>query len=380
VGDALLDYYVKAKARYPMVFVLPAVADPDDPNLPYHTISRVENGVVHLAVRPGYLVEDRTGFHEMGHVFDFIVSGRDPTFRERYWSWRFRDWPSAPSSWMVAQHEYDTIYRSWAYLPIESLAEAFSIGFLGWGTDKSMDYGHTLDPAKARAFFDGEAGITAMPPPVSVDYPVDWLGPVPSPNFTVGRQGNPVSLIVDHWMAGTFDAALARFMNPTAIVSAHYLIGTTGHIAQVVRDEDTAYHSGDWDINTMSIGIEHEASPTVLPSDALYAASAWLHAQLAERHGITLEVGVTVIPHRQVVATQCPGTLDLDRIVSEAEDDMFSQADREMLTRVKDILEAREGLVWAARVQRGNLDVESGKLYNPLLPPTDPRIDQRNKP
>lgn len=46
------------------------------------------------------------------------------------------------------------------------------------------------------------------------------------------------------------------------------------------------------------------------------------------------------MPHGAIVPTECPGTLDLDRIAREAleEDDLFT--------------EAYEPLVWTARLQR----------------------------
>jgi len=106
-------------------------------------------------------------------------------------------------------------------------------------------------------------------------------------------------------------------------------------------------------VNQRSIGIEHEAGPAMPPSDALYAASARLHAEIASRHGLTLEVGTTMLPHHAIVPTECPGTLDLDRIVREAleEDDMFTEEDRRKLNRVYDHLEAYEPLTWTKRLQ-----------------------------
>ena len=90
-----------------------------------------------------------------------------------------------------------------------------------------------------------------------------------------------------------------------------------------------------------------------IPTDALYTASARLHADIASRHGLALNVGTTVLPHHAIVPTECPGTLDLDRIVREAlqEDDMFTDADRAMLKRVYDHLEAYEPLTWTKRLQ-----------------------------
>lgn len=181
-----------------------------------------------------------------------------------------------------------------------------------------------------------------------------WRGPVPSSNFTVGRDGNQVDLIVDHWTVVMFDGAIRRFLNPASILSAHYVIGQDGRIAQLVSEDDTAYHAGDFSVNLRSIGIEHEAGPAMPPTDALYEASARLHAEIASRHGLALEVGSTVLPHHAIVPTECPGTLDLDRIVREAleGDDMFTDDDRRMLRRVYDHLEAYEPLVWTTRLQR----------------------------
>jgi len=182
---------------------------------------------------------------------------------------------------------------------------------------------------------------------------IQWRGPVPASNYTVGRDGSSVELIVDHWTVVMFEGAIRRFLNPASILSAHYVIGSDGRIAQLVTEDDTAYHAGVFSVNQRSIGIEHEAGPAMPPSDALYAASAQLHAEIASRHGLALEVGTTVLPHHAIVPTECPGTLDLDRIVREAleEDDMFTEEDRRKLNRVYDHLEAYEPLTWTKRLQ-----------------------------
>jgi hypothetical protein len=181
-----------------------------------------------------------------------------------------------------------------------------------------------------------------------------WRGPIPDSNYTVGREGERVELIVDHWTVVMFEGAVRRFKDPSSILSAHYVIGQDGRIAQLVSEDDTAYHAGRYDVNLRSIGIEHEAGPAMAPTDALYAASAELHADIAVRHGLDLAVGTTVLPHHAIVPTECPGTLDLERIVREAteEDDMFTEEDRRMLRRVYDHLEAYEPMVWTTRLQQ----------------------------
>jgi len=209
---------------------------------------------------------------------------------------------------------------------------------------------------------------------------ITWRRPVPESNYTVGREGERVELIVDHWTVVMFEGAIRRFKDPSSILSAHYVIGQDGRIAQLVSEDDTAYHAGRYDVNLRSIGIEHEAGPAMAPTDALYAASAELHADIAVRHGLDLVVGTTVLPHRAIVPTECPGTLDVDRIVREAteEDDMFTDEDRRMLRRVYDHLEAYEPMVWTTRLQQwlakafrsvfpdadlSGPDVQSGQSY-----------------
>src|SRR3989442_13132003 len=209
---------------------------------------------------------------------------------------------------------------------------------------------------------------------------IQWRGPVPASNHAVGRGGNTVELIVDHWTVVMFEGAIRRFENPASILSAHYIIGSDGRIAQLVSEDDTAYHAGVFAVNQRSIGIEHEAGPAMPPTDALYSASARLHADIASRHSLSLNVGTTVLPHHAIVPTECPGTLDLDRIVREAlqEDDMFTDADRAKLDRIYQHLEAYEPLTWTKRLQQwlarafrtqfpeadlGGPDVETGQPF-----------------
>ncbi len=85
----------------------------------------------------------------------------------------------------------------------------------------------------------------------------------PSPNFGPRRDGAAPSLIVIHYTAmDTAENALSTLCNPATEVSAHYLIGSNGHIWQMVAEKDRAWHAGagQWgsmtDVNSHSIGIE----------------------------------------------------------------------------------------------------------------------------
>ena len=39
---------------------------------------------------------------------------------------------------------------------------------------------------------------------------IQWRGPVPQSNYTAGRDGNVVELIVDHWTVVMFEGAVRR--------------------------------------------------------------------------------------------------------------------------------------------------------------------------
>lgn len=84
-----------------------------------------------------------------------------------------------------------------------------------------------------------------------------------SPNHGPRRGGARPDLIVLHHTAMTSaGAALARLCDPSAEVSAHYLICERGRIWRLVPEEARAWHAGAgrWgdvdDVNSRSIGIE----------------------------------------------------------------------------------------------------------------------------
>jgi N-acetyl-anhydromuramyl-L-alanine amidase AmpD len=90
---------------------------------------------------------------------------------------------------------------------------------------------------------------------------IQWRGPVPASSQTIGRRGRRVELVVDDWAVVMFEGAIRRFKDPASILSAHYVIGADGRIAQLVSEDDTAYHAGVFSVNQRSIGIE-----SVLPN------------------------------------------------------------------------------------------------------------------
>jgi N-acetylmuramoyl-L-alanine amidase len=98
-------------------------------------------------------------------------------------------------------------------------------------------------------------------PPVSVeDLDIPW---VPSPNFNERPDPDNITTIVVHATANsTLVGVISWFQNPTAYVSAHYVIGKDGKMVQMVKDEDRAWHAGksEWrgvpNVNDYGLGIE----------------------------------------------------------------------------------------------------------------------------
>lgn len=133
-----------------------------------------------------------------------------------------------------------------------------------------------------------------------------WIG---SPSYTAGRGGKAIDRIVCHWIVGEVAAADTVFKNPAYQTSAHYAVGN-GIIHQYVKETDTAWHAGNFDVNQRSIGIEHRGGPNIPITDQTYNTSADLIADICRRLGKRLPLH----KHNQYIATACPGTLDLNKL------------------------------------------------------------------
>lgn len=131
---------------------------------------------------------------------------------------------------------------------------------------------------------------------------------VPSPNYWEGRT-QPIKKIIIHWMVGTLQSTDATFSNPASEVSAHYGI-ENDIVHKYVNEGDTAFHA--MDANPFSIGIEHSAQPGRLASDSTYETSIELCTEICVRYNLNPDLDIE--PHKKYVATECPGTIDLDRI------------------------------------------------------------------
>jgi hypothetical protein len=127
-------------------------------------------------------------------------------------------------------------------------------------------------------------------------------------NYTNANRGAAaIDNIVIHIAQGSYSGTISWFQDPRANVSAHYVVSRKGKIAQCVRNEDIAWHAGNWTYNKKSIGIEHAGYARHRWTDRMYHSSARLSAYLCRRFNIPVDHHI--LGHGSVpgVATRCPG-------------------------------------------------------------------------
>lgn len=160
-----------------------------------------------------------------------------------------------------------------------------------------------------------------------------------SPNFNSGRQWKKVKRLVIHWVGtGTFDGAINWLCNPASKASAHYVVGDDV-IYQLVEEKDTAWHTGVWDVNLETIGIEHDAIPDRPATELTYKTSAELIAGICERYNIPLD-REHIIGHKEVKPTQCPGTMNIEKLIELAKGNTMDNSE----DKIKELEEEIEGL------------------------------------
>ena len=137
-----------------------------------------------------------------------------------------------------------------------------------------------------------------------------------STHMTKGRQGCKVDKIVLHHNGGNLTGRGCYDVWQTREASAHYQVAADGRITQLVWDTDTAWHSGDWNANLTSIGVEHadiSSSPWMI-SEATLDNGAHLVAALCKHYGLGRpQWGVNVFPHSHFSSTACPASIAGDQ-------------------------------------------------------------------
>jgi N-acetyl-anhydromuramyl-L-alanine amidase AmpD len=211
----------------------------------------------------------------------------------------------------------------------------------------------------------------------------------------------PLKYIVVHTTEGT-DSRGWLSNSPGSQVSIHYLERDDDEYAIVpeeyaawqagiiVGTPTTPFYSGVWeDIyengvlvgggwtvnpNDESIGIEMEGFASQVVSQTILKRTVDRIKTIRAEHRDRL---LPLVGHFELSPGDRTDPGQANFLLLKAslteEDDMFTEQDRANLQRIKDLAEARENMVWDARLQRG-LDVETGKPYDPAKGPVDQRI------
>ncbi|CAM5727735.1 N-acetylmuramoyl-L-alanine amidase OS=Streptomyces alboniger OX=132473 GN=CP975_25160 PE=4 SV=1 [Streptomyces alboniger] len=113
-----------------------------------------------------------------------------------------------------------------------------------------------------------------------------------------------IDMVVVHVTQGSFDSAVKVFQDPEHGAAAHYIVRKDGHVTQMIRELDVAYHAGNRAYNERSVGIEHEGfvdRPEGFTGE-MYGASARLTARICARYDIPVD-REHIIGHVEVPGT-----------------------------------------------------------------------------
>jgi N-acetyl-anhydromuramyl-L-alanine amidase AmpD len=132
-----------------------------------------------------------------------------------------------------------------------------------------------------------------------------------------------VRFVVIHDIEGQQAAAISIFKNPSAQVSAHYVVrASDGRIVKMVNESNAAWHAGHGWFNHNSIGIEHEGfadrrNGGGFYTNRQYQASANLVCAIARKYHIPVD-RQHIFGHGNVPSNLSSHTLCSDRAANAA--------------------------------------------------------------
>lgn len=148
-----------------------------------------------------------------------------------------------------------------------------------------------------------------------------------------------IDRVVLHTMVGTVKSANARFNNPSSQVSSHYGVDMNGDLYQWVDEDNVAYTNGNYAMNQRSVTIEHADNGDYdgTRPDSLYQTAGNLVRDICQFYGIPID-RAHILKHREIVATHCPGTLDVDRIIRIAKGEEKPQEEQVTDIKAKELI------------------------------------------
>ncbi|MFI7683006.1 N-acetylmuramoyl-L-alanine amidase [Streptomyces griseoaurantiacus] len=152
-------------------------------------------------------------------------------------------------------------------------------------------------PLRRAGLHKGHAAGTECPDSVACEWipaPYEKFGSDDYGNHDLGNRpaGQRIEYLVIHDTEGAWNGVINSVQDPTYVSWNYTLRSTDGHVAQHVKAKDVAWHAGNWDVNSRSIGLEHEgflADPDAWFTEAMYRSSARLVKYLADTYDIPLD-------------------------------------------------------------------------------------------
>lgn len=103
-------------------------------------------------------------------------------------------------------------------------------------------------------------GVEKPRKPGEVDYArAQWIS-ASSANWRRADRPDDYTIdrVVIHVTQGSYQSAVKVFQDPGHGAAAHYVVRKDGHVTQMIRELDVAFHAGNRSYNERSVGIEHE--------------------------------------------------------------------------------------------------------------------------
>ncbi|AKF08741.1 N-acetylmuramoyl-L-alanine amidase [Sandaracinus amylolyticus] len=207
-------------------------------------------------------------------------------------------WLALLDAWHPALADVRFPYR-------EHLAQVMDIGFRDTDERGDVIYLPPID-GLVSPIATNEDGVGVAIEYARPDTPLaEWQGP--ACDYTNASRGRgDIRYVVIHTCEGGFAGCVNTVRScGGSQVSAHYVTSYTGFTAQIVEEQDTAWHVGC--LNGSSIGIEHEgfAGSTNHP-DAQLCRTARIVRSICDRYGIPCDRS-RVIGHVEANSMFCHG-------------------------------------------------------------------------
>jgi N-acetyl-anhydromuramyl-L-alanine amidase AmpD len=184
---------------------------------------------------------------------------------------------------------YDIVYHA---------QHGFEVGNI-YLAPQPVDMANIFDVTTLKMLQSPKINLNPTAKTVTTDYaPALWVA---SPHYS-SRGSSVISAVVVHTVQGSYAGCISWFQNPTANVSAHYVIRSSdGQVTQMVLEANNAWHAKS--ANPYTIGIEHEGYVTnpAWYTTAMYNSSAALVRDICDDYGILKTSCYNGVSHSGVV-------------------------------------------------------------------------------